>query len=234
VLSEDFSIFLKKKGKKNHVIKSLVDFIADFKKYLRKEKVSFENVSFKILSDYIDYIEPDKKINIRNRLRAISLYYQFIGDSGIAKFASQLREKRISKTRTSVGLKDFRGLDQKYIVTLAGFGIRNTEQMLKNAASPEQRKKLALKTGLPPKIIIEFVKLSDLSRLRGVKCIRARLYYDAGFDTVEKLAACDPENLRNELENFVKLTAFEGIAPLPKEIISTIKRSKKIKKIVEY
>ena len=89
-------------------------------------------------------------------------------------------------------------------------------------------------TGLPLKVILELVKLSDLSRLRGVKGIRARLYYDAGFDTVEKLAGYDPENLRKELEDFVKRTNFNGIAPLPKEIVSTIEQAKKIKKIVEY
>ena len=32
--------------------------------------------------------------------------------------------------------------------------------------------------------------------LPGVKKIRARLYYEAGLDTLEKMAACDPEGLR--------------------------------------
>lgn len=234
MLSEDFSKFLKKKGKKDHVVQSLVDSIKEFEKYLKKEKITLENLSPNILTDYINYIESNKKINVKNRLRAISLYYLFIKNSGLVKLASRLREQRISKTRSSAGLKDFRGVNQNYIDILAGFGIKSTEQMLKNTALPAQRTKLARKTGIPLKAIIEFVKLSDLSRIRGIKGIRARLFYDAGFDTIEKLVMCDPHKLQKKLEKFVEETGFDGIAPLSKEIVCTIEQAKKIKKIVKY
>jgi predicted RecB family nuclease len=48
---------------------------------------------------------------------------------------------------------------------------------------------LATQTGIPVEVVLELVKLSDLARLPGVKGIRARLYYDAGVDTVENLAS---------------------------------------------
>lgn len=78
------------------------------------------------------------------------------------------------------------------------------------------------------------MKLSDLARIQGLKSVRARLYYDVGTDTVEKLAEWDPKELRAMLIKFVEKTGFEGIAPLPKEAEYTVETAKKLPKIVEY
>jgi hypothetical protein len=60
------------------------------------------------------------------------------------------------------------------------------------------------------------------------------LYYDAGVDTVEKMAKWDPEKLRAYLEDYVKKTGFNGIPPLPKEALHTVETAKKLPKIVQY
>jgi hypothetical protein len=67
-----------------------------------------------------------------------------------------------------------------------------------------------------------------------VKSVRARLYYDAGVDTVEKMAEWDPEELREMLIAFVEQTGFDGVAPLPKEARNTVETARKLPKIVEY
>jgi len=77
------------------------------------------------------------------------------------------------------------------------------------------------------------VRLSDLSRLPGVKGIRARLYYDAGVHSVEKLAGWEPDALRVMLEKWVARTGFDGIAPLPKEVSSTIANARKLPSLVQ-
>lgn len=78
------------------------------------------------------------------------------------------------------------------------------------------------------------MKLSDLSRIEGVKNVRARLYCVAGVDTVEKMAKWSPEELRTYLIEFVNRTRFDGIAPLPKEVRNTVEEAKKLPKIAEY
>jgi len=50
----------------------------------------------------------------------------------------------------------------------------------------------------------------------GIKGIRARLYYDAGVDTVEKLAGWEPEALR-VMRPVRRAKRLRGIPPLPKE-----------------
>ena len=70
--------------------------------------------------------------------------------------------------------------------------------------------------------------------MAGLKGIRARLYHDAGVDTVDKLAAWEPEALRAMLVEFVECTGFDGIAPLPKEAAGAVAQAKKLPQVVEY
>ena len=72
------------------------------------------------------------------------------------------------------------------------------------------------------------------ARLPGVKGIRARLYYAAGVDSVEKLASFEPEALLILTSAFVRSSGFEGIPPLPKEISSTIANARKLARLVEW
>jgi hypothetical protein len=106
--------------------------------------------------------------------------------------------------------------------------------MIEAGRTRKAREELAIKTRIPIKIILELVKLSDLARIYGVKSVRARLYYDAGVDTVEKMAKWNPEKLRAMLIGFVEKTGFDGIAPLPKEAEFTVAEAKKLPEIVEY
>lgn len=106
--------------------------------------------------------------------------------------------------------------------------------MIVSAKDPASRAALASRTGISIEEILELVKLANLSRLSGVKAIRARLYVDAGADTPEKLAAWDPGQLRAMLIDFIQRTGFNGIAPLPKELVSTIAAAGRLPKAVDY
>jgi len=66
-----------------------------------------------------------------------------------------------------------------------------------------------------------------------VKGIRARLYYDTGVDSVEKMAGWEPEALRIMVTKYVERTGFDGTPPLPKEVSSTIANARKLPKIIE-
>jgi hypothetical protein len=67
-----------------------------------------------------------------------------------------------------------------------------------------------------------------------VKGIRARLYYDAGIDTPEKIAALEPEELRTQVVEYVNKSGFDGVPTLPAEAIYTVEKARALPKIVEY
>ena len=77
------------------------------------------------------------------------------------------------------------------------------------------------------------VKLSDLARITGVKKIRARLYYEAGLDTLEKIAECDADAIRKITSEFIEKSNFDGAPPTPKEAEHTVTMAKYLKKHLE-
>ncbi|PWB55466.1 MAG: hypothetical protein C3F13_04090 [Anaerolineales bacterium] len=139
-----------------------------------------------------------------------------------------------NKKRNPFKLKDFHSVDPKHIARLEAVGVKTADQILKAGRTSPGRSDLAARAGIPPEAILELVKLSDLSRLPGVKGIRARLYYAAGVDTVEKLAGYEPDELLRLTSEYVHCTGFPGIAPLPKEVSSTILNARNLPKLVEW
>ena len=137
------------------------------------------------------------------------------------------------KKRNPFRLREFRGVNLEHIQMLEAKGIKNADQMLAAGSTRQQRRQLAEAAGVPESAILELVKLSDLARLPGVKGIRARLYYDAGVDSVEKMAGWEPEELRIMVTEFAVRTGFDGIPPLPKEVSSTVANAQKLPKVVE-
>ena len=140
----------------------------------------------------------------------------------------------LPKKRNPFKLRGFRGVNSEYVEKLAAAGIKTAGQMLTAGQTAEKRAALARDIGVPEEAILELVKLSDLARLPGVKGIRARLYYDAGVDCVEKMAAWEPDALLKMTAEFVERTGFQGIAPLPKEVSSTIANAKRLPRVVEF
>jgi hypothetical protein len=138
------------------------------------------------------------------------------------------------KKQNPFPLKNFRDVNPEYLAKLEAIGITKATQMLSYGQTPEKRAALAKAAGIPEDAVLELVKLSDLARLPGVKGIRARLYYDAGVDSVEKLAAWEPEALLAMTAEFVERTGFDGIAPLPKEASSTIANARKLPRVVTW
>jgi hypothetical protein len=136
--------------------------------------------------------------------------------------------------RKSFFIREFRGVKPEIVEKLRAIGIKNSEQMLLAGQTEEKRTALVDKAGIPSEDVLELVKLSDLARLPGVKGIRARLYYDAGVDNVEKMAMWELEALRVMVAEYVERTKFDGLAPLPKEVSSTIANARKLPKVVEW
>jgi len=230
----DFKRYLRRKGKRNHVAEDLVRRCNVFEEFLLKRgKSSIDDANRNHIQAFYDAIK-DRKTGVGNDLRAIGLYYRFKSRSELSGLASDLREQRISSKRKPFELKEFRGANQEHIMLLGKEGIVDVDQMLENGRTPHDREELSRRTGIPLKSILEYIKLSDLSRLGALKSIRARLYFDAGVDTPDKMATWDPEELRKMLVSYVKRTGFNGIAPLPKEVRNAVETAKQIERIVEY
>lgn len=229
---QEFRKFLKRAGKKEHVIEGLVNQVKAFETFLgRGSGIGLNDALKQDIQNYTKTIEPDR---IKVHIRGLILYFKFAGKLELAHFAHMFREAGTAKTRQIFKLRKFRGVDIEVTHKLEALGIINVEQMLAAGKTPNARKELARETGLPLDKILELVKLSDLSRLGAIKSVRARLYYAAGLDTPEKFKHRNVEDLRQRLIEFVAQTGFDGIPPLPKELANAIEAANKLPKIVQY
>jgi len=231
---DEFRKYLKRRGKKSHVVEDLISRCRVFAEFLQqKRKTNIDDGTKEDLEAFYEAIKH-KTTGVNNDLRAISLYYRFKSRSELLDYASSLREQRISVKRQPFKLRDFRGVKREYVKLLEEHGIVTVGQMLERGKTPRDRKELSEKLGIPLESILEYVKLSDLSRLGAIKSVRARLYFDAGVDTPGKMASWNPDELRKMLISYVKRSGFDGIAPLPKELKNAIETAKKVKRVVEY
>jgi hypothetical protein len=75
----------------------------------------------------------------------------------------------------------------------------------------QERLHQAFIAGNPKAAAAALIKLSDLSRILGR--VRCRLYYDAGFDTLNTIAECDPEEFRVMIKDHINRAGVDYIHP---------------------
>jgi len=90
---------------------------------------------------------------------------------------------------------DVEGIGPVYKKKLKAVGIATTEKLLEVGGTPKGRKDLAEKAGIDETLILEWVNLSDLFRIKGVGSEYSDLLEEAGVDTVVELSKRVPANL---------------------------------------
>jgi hypothetical protein len=231
---EAFRAFLKRGGRSQNAIRRIVGYVREFEAFLSDQGngKSLQEAELEDLDHFVNWLEREPKTSAKGHLWGLAYYFDHTSNEEMRDLAGDLRGQRIQ--RTPFLLKDFRGVNPEHIEKLAAAKIKNIDQMLKRGAMQQDREELAKRTEIPVDAILEFVKLSDLARIPGVKGIRARLYVDAGVDTIEKMAGWDPVELTEMIREFVERTGFEGVPTLPAEARFSVKKAKELPKIVTY
>ncbi|MGD2200906.1 MAG: DUF4332 domain-containing protein [Candidatus Bathyarchaeota archaeon] len=231
---EAFTSFLKRGGRSTSAIKRCLHHVRAYQEYLKGQRggTGLVEAGPQDLEAYVEWVETDPKASAKIPLWALRYLFQFIDNEEMEVLARNLREARIK--RRPFPLKGFVGVDPDIVKRLKSVGVGDVKSILEAGGTLEGRERLSVEAGVPLDVVLELVKLSDLARIPGVKGIRARLYHDAGVDTVQKMADWDPEELREMLVGFVERTEFEGVPPQPSEARFTVETAKKLKDIVEW
>jgi hypothetical protein len=233
---ERFRRFLKREGKSQRIIDATLAHAGELERFLRDHRggKALTDARPDDLDAFIAWIEKAEDLAAKKYLLGIRYLFEFIPNDDLAYLAAYRWNERVARSAAPLKLKEFPGIRAADLAKLDQAGIRTVTQLLTAGQTPAKRAQLSARTGVSVATILELAKLSDLARIQGVKGIRARLYSDAGVDTLEKMAAWNPDNLRAHLIAFVKRTGFKGIAPLPKEVKFTIEVARRLPKITEY
>lgn len=230
----EFGEFLTRGGRSNSAVARCIRYVHEFEAYLKERGSGSDaaDATPQELEDFVEWIEREPKASANTQLWALGYYYEYTSNEEMRHLASHLRQQRIR--RKPFPLKVFRGVSSGALARLAEVGIHYSDQMLQAGKTSTDRQALAATVGFPEEVILELVKLSDLARIRGVKGVRARLYYDAGIETVEQMARQDPEALRTMIAEFVDQTGFDGVATLPAEARFTVAEARRLPGLIEY
>jgi len=232
VLDEQgFKRYLKKTGHNEKRCESEVRNVKKFEDYLsshKNKKMGAETPED--LGDFVNWAEGKReKVNVL--LWVLNRYYSCVSNDLMICSVNELLGSNYLK---EYNLKDFLGVNHQHTQALGEEGVFTCEHMLKVGRTEEGRKKLAEKTGVPLSAVLELVKLADMSRIVGLKSKRARLYYDAGLDTLDRIAKSDPEKMQRMFVEFVERTGFDGSPPTSSEAVFTVKLAKYLPRVVKY
>jgi len=126
------------------------------------------------------------------------------------------------------------GIGKKYATKLKMVGISTTETLLEKGKTPKGRQEIADKSGITKTLILEWVNLADLFRIKGVGEEYSDLLEEAGVDTVVELAQRNPTNLYQAVVDINQKKKLVRKLPTQGQVSDWVKQAKKLPRIVNY
>ena len=108
------------------------------------------------------------------------------------------------------------------------------EDLLEVGGTKQGRRDLANKTGIGENIILEWVNMADLFRIKGIGEEYSQLLKEAGVSTVVELARRNPENLHTAIIGVNKAKNLVRRPPSLTQIEDWIEKAKILPRRVDY
>jgi len=126
------------------------------------------------------------------------------------------------------------GIGPEYARKLGVAGIKTTEKLLEAGCKAKAREELEVKTGIGRKLILEWVNLADLMRIKGVGEEYSDLLEEAGVDTIAELANRKADNLLAKILETNKEKKLVRRPPVLKQVQKWVEEAKTLPRKVEY
>ena len=131
-------------------------------------------------------------------------------------------------------LTEIEGIGASYVEKLQRAGIASIEDLLEKGSSPKGRKEVAEKADVSDKLLLRWVNMADLFRIKGVGEEYADLLESAGVDTVPELKQRNAENLHKKMEEVNEAKNLVRRMPNLKEVTGWIEQAKTLPRKVTY
>lgn len=131
-------------------------------------------------------------------------------------------------------VNEIEGIGPAYSEKLAAIDIITIDQYLGATADREGRKAVAEKTGISPKLVLDWANRADLMRVPGIGEEFSDLLEVAGVDSVNELKFRNPENLYNKLVEVNQEKNLVRRMPSQSDVESWIESAKQLPVILSY
>jgi len=168
------------------------------------EKMTASESAVALLVEGADWRKAVERMRVHNFQGVIVISQNVIGDLAHVEKLLEDEENVVSvpeKMELPVpkGLKYIEGIGDVYRQKLLEAGIKNTEELLERGSTVQGREEIANTTGISEKVVLRWVNMADLYRIRGIGQEYSELLEAAGVDTVPELAQRVPANLLEKM-----------------------------------
>lgn len=145
--------------------------------------------------------------------------------------ASVPEEVEVRRTKR---LEYIEGVGGAYSQKLGEAGITTVEALLEKGSTPAGRKKIADTTGISEKLIVRWVNMADLYRIRGIGGEYAELLGAAEVNNVPELAQRVPTDLLAKMVAANELRKLVRRVPVLSQVESWVVQAKSLPLVVSY
>lgn len=131
-------------------------------------------------------------------------------------------------------LVEIEGIGETYAAKLEAAGVKNLEALLEQGSSRKGRKTLEEASGISGKLILRWVNMADLFRVKGLGQEYTDLLEAAGVDTVPELAQRNAENLHAKMIEVNEKKKLVRAVPSLSSVEKWIAQAKELPRVVNY
>jgi predicted flap endonuclease-1-like 5' DNA nuclease len=133
-------------------------------------------------------------------------------------------------------IAEIEGIGKVYGPKLHDVGIKSVADLLEKGKTPKGRKELAEAAGIDVTLILKWVNMADLFRIKGIGPEYSELLEKAGVDTVKELRHRVPEHLHAKLAEVNEASGRPLVRVLPglKAVQSWIEEAKHLEPMLTY
>lgn len=135
---------------------------------------------------------------------------------------------------SSPSITEIEGIGAAYSKKLKVEGIKTTDDLLDAGGTKQGRKELAEKTGISETVILEWVNMADLFRIKGIGEEYSDLLKEAGVSTVVELSRRNPENLHETMVGVNEAKKRVQRPPTLSQTKDWVEQAKILPRRVEY
>ena len=131
-------------------------------------------------------------------------------------------------------IKEIEGIGPSFAEKLESCDIKTTDALLTKGATTAGRKEIAEKSGIGEKVILKWVNMCDLFRVKGIGQEYSELLEAAGVDTVPELAQRNPQNLLTAMTTVNDEKKLVRKVPSETVIANWISNAKELPKVIKH
>jgi predicted flap endonuclease-1-like 5' DNA nuclease len=131
-------------------------------------------------------------------------------------------------------IEDIEGIGPAYAEKLRAAGVKTPEALLQSGGKKKGRQELARTTGITESLVLKWVNMADLFRVKGVAGQYAELLEASGVDTVKELRNRDADNLAAKMTETNEQKKLCRQPPSPRTVRDWVTQAKGLPPAVEY